>query len=197
VSRSSRQAPASVVNYTNKTTVTKLAGRRRVGGVPNAKTRAAMAEADSMLRGRRVVPARKFTRAEQRRIRAHILARGMTFKVFLPESLANWLRKKIRAGVFHDPAEAAFVAFQDLHELDRHPQARRKPLRAMLQAAIEDPRPGIPAEKVAAKLRSKTLRYARTKPPVPKPLPKPKRLPPWIDMAGGGSRRSPYPSAAR
>lgn len=156
------------------------AGRRRAGDVPNAKTRAAMAEVGSMLRGRRTVRARKFTRTEQRRIRAHILARGMTFKVFLPESLANWLRKKIRAGVFHDPAEAAFVAFQDLHELDRHPKVRRELLRAMLQASIDDPRPRIPAEKVMTKLRSQTLRYARTKPPRPKPLPKPKRLPPWM-----------------
>lgn len=147
--------------------------------MPNAKTRAAMAEVDSMLRGRRPITARKFTRAEQRRIRAHILARGMTFKVFLPQSLANWLRKKIRAGVFHDPAEAAFVAFQDLHELDRHPNVRRELLGAMLQASIDDPRPGIPAEKVMAKLRAQTLRYARTKPPRPKPLPKSKRLPPW------------------
>lgn len=162
------------------------AGRRRAGDVPNAKTRAAMAEVDSMRRGRRAVPARKFTRAEQRRIRAHILARGMTFKVFLPESLANWLRKKIRAGVFHDPAEAAFLAFQDLHELDRHPKIRRELLRAMLQASIDDPRPRIPAEKVAAKLRAKTLRYARTKPPRPKPLPKSKRLPLWMTWPEDG-----------
>ena len=157
-----------------------------MGDVPNAKVRAAMAEVDSIFRDRRAVTARKFTRAEQRRIRAHILARGMTFKVFLPESLANWLRKKIRAGVFHDPAEAAFVAFQDLHDLDRHPKVRRELLRAMLQASIDDPRPGIPAEKVAARFRSKTLRYARTKPPRPKPLPKSKRLPSW-EMAGGGT----------
>lgn len=54
--------------------------------------------------------AKKFTRAEQRRIRACILARRMTFRVFLPESTANWLRKKIRTGVFQDPAEAANVA---------------------------------------------------------------------------------------
>ena len=132
-----------------------------------------------MLRGHRPISERKFTRAEQRRIRAHILARGMTFKVFLPESLANWLRKKIRAGVFYDPAEAAFVAFQDLHELDRHPKVRRELLGAMLQASIDAPRPGIPAEKVMAKLRAQTLRYARTKPPRPKPLPKSKRPPLW------------------
>jgi hypothetical protein len=29
--------------------------------------------------------ARKFTRAEERRIRARILARGMAFRIFLPE----------------------------------------------------------------------------------------------------------------
>ena len=117
-------------------------------------------------------PAQKFTRAEQRRIRAHILARGMTFKVFLPESIANWLRKKIRAGVFHDPSEAAFVAFQDLVELDRHPQVRRQLLRAMLQGSIDDPRPSIPADKVLNRLRARERRYARTKPPRPQPLPK-------------------------
>lgn len=106
----------------------------------------------------------------------------MTFKVFLPEPLANWLRKKIRAGVFHDPGEAAFVAFQDLYELDRHPKVRRELLNAMLQAAIDDPRPAIPAEKVMAEMRAQTLRYARTKPPRPKPLPKSKRPPPWMQL---------------
>lgn len=106
----------------------------------------------------------------------------MTFKVFLPEALANWLRKKIRAGVFHDPGEAAFVAFQDLYELDRHPKVRRELLNAMLQAAIDDPRPAIPAEKVMAEMRAQTLRYARTKPPRPKPLPKSKRPPPWMQL---------------
>jgi len=45
----------------------------------------------------------------------------MTFEVFLPESMADWLRAKIAAGVFTSPEEAAFVAFQDFHELDRHP----------------------------------------------------------------------------
>jgi len=116
-----------------------------------------------------------FTPAEQRRIRAHILARGMTFEVFLPESIANWLRKKIRAGVFRDPAEAAFIAFQDLQELDRHPKVRQQLLDAMLQAAMDDPRPGKPAERVLAKIRARTLRYARTKPPRPKPLPSARR----------------------
>jgi antitoxin ParD1/3/4 len=114
----------------------------------------------------------KFSRAEQRRIRAHLRARGLTFEVFLPESLANWLQKKIRTGVFQDPAEAAFVAFQDLVELDRHPKVREALLRAMLKAAADDPRPAIPAEKVIARLRAQERRYARTPPPRPRPVPK-------------------------
>jgi antitoxin ParD1/3/4 len=96
----------------------------------------------------------------------------MTFKVFLPESLAKWLRKQIAAGHFKDPAEAAFVAFQDLQELDRHPQVRQRLLKAMIQAAIDDPRPSIPIEKVRADHFTQLRRYARTKPPHPKPLPK-------------------------
>jgi Arc/MetJ-type ribon-helix-helix transcriptional regulator len=119
--------------------------------------------------------ARKFTRAEERRIRGHILARGMAFRIFLPEDLANWLRKMISSGIFQTPAEAAFVAFQDLRELDRHPEVRKALLKAMLTAAVNDPRHAIPAEKVFARLRAQTLRYARTKPPRPKPLPNPKR----------------------
>jgi len=96
----------------------------------------------------------------------------MTFKVFLPESIANWLRKKIGTGVFHDPSEAAFVAFQDLMELDRHPQVRRQLLRTMLQASIDAPRPSIPSDKVLSRFRAREKRYARTKPPRPQPLPK-------------------------
>ena len=96
----------------------------------------------------------------------------MTFEVFLPESLAKWLRQKIQAGMFHDPAEAAFVAFQDLQELDRHPIVRKQLLQAMIQDAIDDPRPGIPIEKVRADHMAQLRRYARTKPPRPKALPK-------------------------
>jgi Arc/MetJ-type ribon-helix-helix transcriptional regulator len=115
---------------------------------------------------------RDFTRAEWARIRAHIRARGMTFKVFLPESMAKWLRKKIAAGHFKDPAEAAFIAFQDLQELERHPQVRKRLVQAMLQDAMDDPHPGIPFEKVRADHYARLRRYVRTKPPHPKPLPK-------------------------
>jgi hypothetical protein len=50
----------------------------------------------------------------------------MTFEVFLPESPANWLRAKLAAGVFSDAKETAFVAFQNLRELDDHPHLREQ-----------------------------------------------------------------------
>ena len=130
-------------------------------------------------------PTEKFTRAEQRRIRAHIIARGMTFKVFLPESLANWLRRKIRAGVYEDPAQAAFLAFQDLQELDRHPEVRKHLFTAMIQSRAADPGPGIPGDQVMARLRARERRYARTEPPRPKPLMIPRDI---LSARCGGGR---------
>jgi hypothetical protein len=55
----------------------------------------------------------EFTPEQEARILANTRARGMTFEVFLPESMADWLRAKIAAGMFTSPGEAAFVAFQD------------------------------------------------------------------------------------
>ncbi len=127
--------------------------------------------------GSRLEP--EYTAAEQRRIRAHIRARGMEFRIFLPEDLANWLRKKVRKGIFQSPAEAALVAFQDLQQLDRYPEVRTALLKASLDEALNDPRPPIPAEKVFARLRAQTRRYARTPPPRPKPLPKPRKPVSW------------------
>ena len=107
----------------------------------------------------------EFTPEQWERIRAHTRARGMTFEVFLPESLATWLREKIAAGVFKDAAEAAFVAFQDLQELDRHPEVRKHLLRAMLEASLKDPRPRIPIEEVRARHHAQLREWANTEPP--------------------------------
>jgi len=109
----------------------------------------------------------EFTPEQLDRIKAHARARGMTFEVFLPEELADWLRFKIAAGMFKDPGEAAFVAFQDLQALDRHPDARRALLTAMIEASINDPRPGIPAEEVLEEFRAQMRNDANTEPPTP------------------------------
>jgi hypothetical protein len=53
-----------------------------------------------------------FTPQEHERIRAHIRARGITFEVFLPEAIANWLREKLAAGVFKIPARRLLSHFR-------------------------------------------------------------------------------------
>jgi Arc/MetJ-type ribon-helix-helix transcriptional regulator len=109
----------------------------------------------------------EFTPEQQERIKAHTRARGMMFEVFLPEELADWLRSKIAAGIFENPGEAAFVAFQDLQALDRHPDARRALLTAMIEASINDSRPGIPAEEFREQFLAQMREDANTEPPAP------------------------------
>ena len=106
----------------------------------------------------------EFTPEEWERIRAHILARGMTFEVFLSESSAEWLRAKLAAGLFRDAAEAAVVAFRDLQELDRHPQVRKKLLEAVLDERLSDPRPGISIEQFQSERRARLREWANSTP---------------------------------
>ena len=109
-----------------------------------------------------------FTPEEDARISAHIRARGLTFEVFLPEGIADWLWQKLEAGVYKDPAEAAFLAFQDLMELDRHPAVRAQLLKAMVTAVADDPRPGITIEEFRAQHEATLREYASTEPPAPR-----------------------------
>jgi hypothetical protein len=62
--------------------------------------------------------------------------RGMTFEVFLPESPANWLPTKLAAGVFSEAKETAFVAFQNLRELDDHPHLREQLANAVKRGSM-------------------------------------------------------------
>ena len=106
-----------------------------------------------------------FTPEEHERIRAHIRARGMAFEVFLPESMANWLREKLAAGVFKDPGEAAFVAFQDMRELDQHPAVRQELLKAMIETRAANLGEGISMEELRAKYRAQMRQFADTELP--------------------------------
>jgi antitoxin ParD1/3/4 len=107
----------------------------------------------------------EFTPEQQERIRAHIRARGMTFEVFLPESIADWLRELLAAGVFENAGQAAFVAFQEMQELDRHPEVRNALLKAMVQASAADPSEGISMEELSAKHQAQLREYANTELP--------------------------------
>lgn len=79
---------------------------------------------------------------------------GLRFEAYLPPRLADWLLERIEQGVFLDPSEAVFVLMGEHEELEPHTDLRQELLRRRLDAAINDPRPGIPAEEVRKELRA-------------------------------------------
>ena len=105
--------------------------------------------------------ARSFTPEEEERIKRRIRERCLTFEVFLPEGLADWLKGKIADGTYESAGEAAFVAFTELSELDAHPQVRLQLLKAKIQGALDDPTPPILAEEVFDRLDKRMEDLAR------------------------------------
>jgi Arc/MetJ-type ribon-helix-helix transcriptional regulator len=104
----------------------------------------------------------EFSPEQWERIRAQIRARGMTFEVFLPETQADWLREKIESGLFKDAGEAAFVAFQDMLELERHPEVRQALRKAMAEQGMES---GVVSfEEMTGRHRVRLREYANSEP---------------------------------
>jgi Arc/MetJ-type ribon-helix-helix transcriptional regulator len=128
---------------------------------------------------RKTVAKRRFSKMEEARIRAHSLAEGIEFRVFLPSNLADWLRAQVEAGVYSDVKEAAFVAFQELRDLTEHPAVRTQLLSAVLRARLDgmDANPALASsiEDVRARLAARQEKWARTAAPKPRPLPVPRR----------------------
>lgn len=77
---------------------------------------------------------------------------GLRFEAYLPPALADWLLGAIEQGKFLDPGEAVFVILGEHKELEPYADLRRELLQRRLQSAMDDPRPGIPADEVFAKL---------------------------------------------
>lgn len=92
-------------------------------------------------------------------------AGGLRFEAYLPPGLAVWLLGLIEQGVFTSPSEAVFVMLGEQRDLEPHHDLRQENLRRSLQAAMDDPRPTIPADTVFEELRQ---RFAH-------PLPEPAR----------------------
>lgn len=92
---------------------------------------------------------------QARALHARAEAGGLRFEAYLPPDLATWILDKIAAGAFTDPSEAVFVMLGEQQELEPHADLRQEALRRTLQAAMDDPRPGIPAEEVMRALREK------------------------------------------
>lgn len=88
---------------------------------------------------------------------------GLRFEAYLPPDLAVWLLGLIERGVFASPSEAVFVMLGEQRDMEPHGDLRQEVLRRSLLAAMDDPRPGIPAEEVFEKLRQ------RLSEPLPEP----------------------------
>jgi Arc/MetJ-type ribon-helix-helix transcriptional regulator len=93
--------------------------------------------------------------AQAKALRQQAAEGGLRFEAYLPPTLATWLLDQIERGIFRDPSEAVFVFLGEAEELEPHTDLRKELLRRRLDAAINDPRPGIPAEQVFDELRKK------------------------------------------
>ena len=100
---------------------------------------------------------------QAQRLRDQASRGGLRFEAYLPPALAVWLLDRIEQGKFLDPSEAAFVILAEHEELEPHTDLRAELLKRSLQAAKDDPRPGIPHEEAMAEMRE------RLQQPAPEP----------------------------
>ena len=92
-------------------------------------------------------------------------AGATAFEVSLPEDLAAWLQAKITAGVYQDAREAVLLAFQDMRELDQHPEMRRRLFDVTVQALLDEPGSSDSAEQILAELRAQTRDWVQSQSP--------------------------------
>jgi hypothetical protein len=64
----------------------------------------------------------------------------------------------IEREIFIDPRDAIFAIVGEARELEPHKDLRQELLERRIQAAIDDPRPSIPADQVFARLKAKMRR---------------------------------------
>ena len=100
---------------------------------------------------------------QAKRLRNQVAEGGLRFEAYLPPSLALWLLDRIEQGKFLDPSEAVFVILGEHEELEPHADLRRELLKRSIQAAVDDPRPGISGKEMSAQLRE------MLKAPLPEP----------------------------
>ena len=109
-------------------------------------------------------PADKAHAVEQaKRLRNQVAEGGLRFEAYLPPSLALWLLDRIEGQKYLDPSEAVFVILGEHEELEPHADLRQELFKRSIQAAANDPRPGISGEEMKALLREKR------KAPLPEP----------------------------
>jgi Arc/MetJ-type ribon-helix-helix transcriptional regulator len=77
----------------------------------------------------------------------------LRFDAYLPGSMADWLLERVEAGMFVDPSEAVFAIVKNFIDMEPHRDLRDELLRRIIQAAMDDPRPGIPHEQVQEEMK--------------------------------------------
>ena len=98
-------------------------------------------------------PADKAHAVEQaKRLRNQVAEGGLRFEAYLPPSLALWLLDLIEQDTFLDPSEAVFVILGEHEELEPHADLRQELFKRSIQAAADDPRPGISGEEMIKRL---------------------------------------------
>lgn len=93
---------------------------------------------------------------QAKRLRDQAAKGGLRFEAYLPPSLALWLLDRIERGQFLDPSEAVFVILGEHEELEPHADLRRELFKRRIQAAADDPRPGISSDEMLKRLREVT-----------------------------------------
>ena len=125
-------------------------------------------------------PADKAHAVEQAKwLRNQVAEGGLRFEAYLPPSLALWLLDLIEQDTFLDPSEAVFVILGEHKELEPHADLRRELLKRSIEAAADDPRPGISGEEMKAELRD------MLKAPLPEPARWEKRFYYTVDADAG------------
>ena len=88
--------------------------------------------------------------AQAKELRARASKGGLRFEAYLPPGLAEWVLDFVERGMFTSPSEAVFVILGEHQDLEPHADLRREIVRRSLEAAMNDPHPGIPADEVHA-----------------------------------------------
>jgi len=109
-------------------------------------------------------------KAQAKALREQARLGGLRFEAYLPPTIADWLLDHVECGTFRDPSEAVFVLLGEQQELEPHADLRREFLKRRIQARLDDPRPGIRADEVFARLE-KMFDEPRSKPAVWSKLP--------------------------
>ena len=91
-------------------------------------------------------------RDQAKALREQARAGGLRFEAYLPGSMADWLLAQIERGRFADHSEAVFLIVQNFIEMEPHRDLQDELLRRILQARIDDPRPGIPHDEACARI---------------------------------------------